>query len=58
LHRKRRYRKHRLAKGSQVAKASLLDIFSLIGTRPEIAGARIKAGHFEGDLVQGDALLW
>ena len=54
LHRRRRCRKHRVAKGTEApAQMGPLGGFSLIGLRPAEAAARTVVGHFEGDLIVG-----
>lgn len=53
LHRRRRCRKRRLPPGETPTKGSPLGVFSLIASRPAIAGKRSEVGHLEGDLIIG-----
>jgi len=53
LHRKRRCRKARLAKGAKPKKKSALGEFNPIASRPSVAEERSEVGHLEGDLITG-----
>jgi len=52
LHRRRKYRKHRLI-GPPAPKKNPLGAFTPIAQRPAIADKREEVGHFEGDLICG-----
>lgn len=53
LHRRRRCRKQRRAKGAERKKKSPLGTFKPIATRPAVASERTEVGHLEGDLITG-----